>query len=53
MVTGGARRSSPAIDVDLIASVPIFGLCATLFEDAGLTELAVARPCFLDLRQVR
>src|SRR6476661_4420938 len=31
---------------------PNSGYAPPLFEDAGLTELAVARPCFLDLRQV-
>jgi alkylated DNA repair dioxygenase AlkB len=39
VVTGGARRSLlQLISFDLVASVPIFGLCATPVEDAGLTE---------------
>lgn len=28
----------PLMSFDLVASVPIFRLCAALFEDAGLTE---------------
>jgi alkylated DNA repair dioxygenase AlkB len=31
-------RPLPLKSFDLVASVPIFGLCATLFEDAGVTE---------------